>query len=76
MSQRILRIAKDGSLDLDGESVSLDELEAVLAEDKARGITAPFKVYAPVLADEKVMTAILEFSDKYRQSEIVMGNVS
>ena len=76
MTDRVLRVGQDSSLELDGESVTLDALEAALAQDKEQGITEPFKVYAPTLADEKVMTSILIFSDKYRPSQIVMGNVS
>ncbi|MEO0463720.1 MAG: hypothetical protein AAF127_11355 [Pseudomonadota bacterium] len=75
MAQRVLRVGKDASLDLDGVAVSFAEYEEALREDKERNISTPIKVYLPMPTDDKTFVVLHELSETYdHPMEIVMGN--
>ena len=79
MVQRRLRIRKDGSLELDGENVNLEEYEDTLKQDQKQGDDTPIQVLVPLYTDEAspvgvVFTRLLELADQYRHPvDMLMG---
>ncbi|MEM1131545.1 MAG: hypothetical protein AAGH53_01260 [Pseudomonadota bacterium] len=81
MVQRVLRIEKDGSLELDGAAVSLAEYEDVLKQDQKKGDSTPIEVHLSIYTDEnsptgQIFTALIELSDQYDHPTVMkMGTV-
>ncbi|MEM7780607.1 MAG: hypothetical protein AAF697_09480 [Pseudomonadota bacterium] len=80
MAERLLRISKDGALELDGTAVTLEEYEEVLKQDDAAGDDTPIEVHVPIFTSDKspvgqVFQKLLELADFYHHPvNMMMGH--